>query len=487
MHPQLSLLTDDFGIGMTSLSHVKTVFSVLIVELSSFLTSLITCPRGNFVFADKKCECDASSEARTNLASSPLALAHEIDEHRTPTYRTPRPIPSAHADSSRSFRHAIAPSARSIRPVAAAAPTVGLVAAAAAPLPICRIRHFRFPRVIHVRFAAGFTFRFRSRVFSAPFTFQSSKVRGEATRRDGTRSDRRQDDANSSTRAVQPERTMSQPQRNEYEAKASGLNPLPQPKELRRRELRRDTTVGKNDTEIEYFDYVVRMRTPSRLSPPEYCGRFSIRSTTTTTTTTTRTSSELVRRHSSNASVGCLAAGASAGPRSWTPTFDAAAADTAADSPSTSSKVAAKLGLPADSTRIEPGFKHYGPRMRLYCRTGFCITILADGTVIGDPLANHTSGVLEFTSAGIGEIRIRGVEANLYLAMNAKGSLYGEEDPRDYATVFVEGTYGQYNTYLSQKYAHRGWYVGIKKSGAIKKASQTKWGQKAIQFLSLRA
>lgn len=48
------------------------------------------------------------------------------------------------------------------------------------------------------------------------------------------------------------------------------LNPLPQPKELRRRELRRDTTVGKNDTEIEYFDYVVRMRTPSRLSPPEY-------------------------------------------------------------------------------------------------------------------------------------------------------------------------------------------------------------------------
>lgn len=62
-----------------------------------------------------------------------------------------------------------------------------------------------------------------------------------------------------------------------------------------------------------------------------------------------------------------------------------------------------------------------------------------------------------------------------------------QEDPRDYATVFVESTYGQYNAYLSHKYAHRGWYVGIKKSGAIKKASQTKWGQKAIQFLPLRA
>lgn len=62
-----------------------------------------------------------------------------------------------------------------------------------------------------------------------------------------------------------------------------------------------------------------------------------------------------------------------------------------------------------------------------------------------------------------------------------------QENPHNYGTVFVEGTYGQYNTYLSQKYAHNGWYVGIKKNGTIKKASQTNWGQKAIQFLPIRA
>lgn len=36
------------------------------------------------------------------------------------------------------------------------------------------------------------------------------------------------------------------------------------------------------------------------------------------------------------------------------------------------------------------------------------------------------AGILEFSSAGLGEVRIRSVEANLYLAMNQNGNLYGE-------------------------------------------------------------
>lgn len=65
-------------------------------------------------------------------------------------------------------------------------------------------------------------------------------------------------------------------------------------------------------------------------------------------------------------------------------------------------------------------------------------------------------------------------------------NFFQQENPRDYSTVFVEGILGQYNTYLSQMYAHNGWYVGIKKNGTIKRGPLTKWGQKAIQFLPIR-
>lgn len=57
---------------------------------------------------------------------------------------------------------------------------------------------------------------------------------------------------------------------------------------------------------------------------------------------------------------------------------------------------------------------------------------------------------------------------------------------KDEATVFVEHVYGQYNLYLSRKWAHLGWYVGIKKSGKSKPGPQTRYGQKAIQFLPRR-
>ncbi len=41
---------------------------------------------------------------------------------------------------------------------------------------------------------------------------------------------------------------------------------------------------------------------------------------------------------------------------------------------------------------LPAAIKHYGHRMRLYCRTGYCIAILPDGTVIGENDGNHPSG-----------------------------------------------------------------------------------------------
>jgi hypothetical protein len=41
--------------------------------------------------------------------------------------------------------------------------------------------------------------------------------------------------------------------------------------------------------------------------------------------------------------------------------------------------------------------------------------------------AFHPNAVLELSTVGIGEVKILGLESNLFLAMNAEGQLYGEE------------------------------------------------------------
>lgn len=54
------------------------------------------------------------------------------------------------------------------------------------------------------------------------------------------------------------------------------------------------------------------------------------------------------------------------------------------------------------------------------------------------------------------------------------------------AAIFIESFQGHYNTYLSRKYAHLGWYLGIKKSGKYKKGPKTAPWQKAVKFLPRR-
>ncbi|KAL1131253.1 hypothetical protein AAG570_010871 [Ranatra chinensis] len=124
--------------------------------------------------------------------------------------------------------------------------------------------------------------------------------------------------------------------------------------------------------------------------------------------------------------------------------------------------------------------------MQLYCDTGHHLAILPNGKVIGIEEDMNKYAVMEFTSAGVGDVRIRAVESNMYLAMDNKGRLYGEENPMEEGTVFKESFFGMHNIYLSKKYAHLGWYVGIKKSGKPKPGPQTSRGQKATRFVPRR-
>ncbi|XP_075227068.1 fibroblast growth factor 1-like [Lycorma delicatula] len=165
---------------------------------------------------------------------------------------------------------------------------------------------------------------------------------------------------------------------------------------------------------------------------------------------------------------------------------NSSSASTSTDS-SSSSTVHSPPPIPnIHNLPFREGNVKYGFRMRLYCRTGFHLIILPDGKVQGTEDETNKYAIMEFSSAGIGEVRIRGEEANLYLAMNKKGKLYGEPNKEEQGTIFVEGPLGQYNTYLSRKFGHLGWYVGIKKSGKHKPGNRTRWGQKSIQFLPRR-
>ena len=58
--------------------------------------------------------------------------------------------------------------------------------------------------------------------------------------------------------------------------------------------------------------------------------------------------------------------------------------------------------------------------------------------------------VLELSSASSNadEVRIKGLETGLYLAINSDGNLYAEPDPNNESTIFIEGTEGHYLTYL---------------------------------------
>lgn len=97
--------------------------------------------------------------------------------------------------------------------------------------------------------------------------------------------------------------------------------------------------------------------------------------------------------------------------------------------------------------------------------------------------------VLHLIPVGVGEVKIQGLESGLFLAMNPKGNLYAETDDSNEATIFLETSNGYYLNYLSKKYAHMGWHVGVTKQGRAKNGNKTwyPWGQKAIQFVARKA
>ncbi|XP_029443724.1 fibroblast growth factor 2-like [Rhinatrema bivittatum] len=141
-------------------------------------------------------------------------------------------------------------------------------------------------------------------------------------------------------------------------------------------------------------------------------------------------------------------------------------------------------GEEGDSSAFLPGtFKD--PK-RLYCKNGgYFLRINPDGTVDGIREKSDSYIELQFQAEERGVVSIKGVCANLYLAMKEDGRLEAQDLITDECFFLERLEPNNYNTYRSQKYSD--WYVALSQTGQHKNGSKTGPEQKAILFLPMAA
>ncbi|XP_029703099.1 fibroblast growth factor 2 isoform X2 [Takifugu rubripes] len=100
-------------------------------------------------------------------------------------------------------------------------------------------------------------------------------------------------------------------------------------------------------------------------------------------------------------------------------------------------------------------------------------------------IQDDTTVKLQLQATSVGEVVIKGVCANRYLAMNRDGRLFGMKRATDECHFLERLESNNYNTYRSRKYPNM--FVGLTRTGNYKSGTKTGPGQKAILFLPMSA
>uniref|UniRef100_A0A8C1R562 Fibroblast growth factor n=2 Tax=Cyprinus carpio TaxID=7962 RepID=A0A8C1R562_CYPCA len=135
--------------------------------------------------------------------------------------------------------------------------------------------------------------------------------------------------------------------------------------------------------------------------------------------------------------------------------------------------------------RPEPQLK--GIVTRLYCRHGFYLQMLPDGTLDGTKDENSSFLLFNLIPVGLRIVAIQSTKTGLYIGMNSEGYLYTSEHftPEcKFKECVFENYYVTYSSILyRQSQSGRAWYIGINRDGQVMKGNRVKKTKGAAHFL----